>query len=96
MSSTYTTTQGEGWDEVALKVYGSELYSGILMQANPSHLEAVDPVVQGKTKAEQFYRGDAQGKKVSSWAPRTWARPRELLDLILKAVRAHPGTGPCP
>lgn len=37
--------------------------------ANPSHLEAVDPVVQGKTKAEQFYRGDAQGKKVSSPAP---------------------------
>ncbi|XP_042764904.1 2-oxoglutarate dehydrogenase-like, mitochondrial [Panthera onca] len=34
--------------------------------ANPSHLEAVDPVVQGKTKAEQFYRGDAQGKKVMS------------------------------
>lgn len=34
--------------------------------ANPSHLEAVDPVVQGKTKAEQFYRGDTQGKKVSS------------------------------
>ncbi|VDN09876.1 unnamed protein product [Dibothriocephalus latus] len=24
--------------------------------ANPSHLEAVDPVCQGKTKAEQFYR----------------------------------------
>ncbi|XP_039728303.1 2-oxoglutarate dehydrogenase-like, mitochondrial isoform X3 [Pteropus medius] len=34
--------------------------------ASPSHLEAVDPVVQGKTKAEQFYRGDAQGKKVMS------------------------------
>ncbi|KAG8434998.1 hypothetical protein GDO86_013090 [Hymenochirus boettgeri] len=34
--------------------------------ANPSHLEAVDPVVQGKTKAEQFYRGDNQGKKVMS------------------------------
>lgn len=33
--------------------------------ANPSHLEAVDPVVQGKTKAEQFYRGDNEGKKVS-------------------------------
>lgn len=32
--------------------------------ANPSHLEAVDPVVQGKTKAEQFYRGDVEGKKV--------------------------------
>ncbi|VDL88970.1 unnamed protein product [Schistocephalus solidus] len=34
--------------------------------ANPSHLEAVDPVVQGKTKAEQFYRGDDQGKHVLS------------------------------
>ncbi|XP_018413926.1 PREDICTED: 2-oxoglutarate dehydrogenase-like, mitochondrial isoform X2 [Nanorana parkeri] len=34
--------------------------------ANPSHLEAVDPVAQGKTKAEQFYRGDNEGKKVMS------------------------------
>jgi len=33
--------------------------------ANPSHLEAVDPVVQGKTRAEQFYRGDGEGKKVN-------------------------------
>lgn len=33
--------------------------------ANPSHLEAVDPVVQGKTKAEQYYNNDAEGKKVS-------------------------------
>ncbi|MCI4376386.1 hypothetical protein PGIGA_G00187880 [Pangasianodon gigas] len=36
------------------------------LMANPSHLEAVDPVVQGKTKAEQFYRGDNEGKKVST------------------------------
>uniref|UniRef100_A0A1B0G1X4 2-oxoglutarate dehydrogenase, mitochondrial n=1 Tax=Glossina morsitans morsitans TaxID=37546 RepID=A0A1B0G1X4_GLOMM len=34
--------------------------------ANPSHLEAVDPVVQGKTRAEQFYRGDQEGRKVMS------------------------------
>ncbi|XP_059819795.1 2-oxoglutarate dehydrogenase complex component E1 isoform X1 [Hypanus sabinus] len=34
--------------------------------ANPSHLEAVDPVVQGKTKAEQFYLSDSEGKKVMS------------------------------
>lgn len=32
--------------------------------ANPSHLEAVNPVVQGKTKAEQFYCGDTKGNKV--------------------------------
>jgi 2-oxoglutarate dehydrogenase E1 component len=24
--------------------------------ANPSHLEAVDPVVLGKTRAKQFYK----------------------------------------
>lgn len=33
--------------------------------ANPSHLEACDTVVQGKTKAEQFYQGDQEGKKVN-------------------------------
>ena len=34
--------------------------------ANPSHLEAADPVVQGKVKAEQYYRGDIDGKKIMS------------------------------
>ncbi|XP_016360795.1 2-oxoglutarate dehydrogenase, mitochondrial-like isoform X2 [Sinocyclocheilus anshuiensis] len=34
--------------------------------ANPSHLEAVNPVVQGKTKAEQFYCGDTDGNRVMS------------------------------
>lgn len=32
--------------------------------ANPSHLEAVDALVVGRVKAEQFYRGDAAGDKV--------------------------------
>ena len=32
--------------------------------ANPSHLEAVDPIVIGKAKAEQFYRGDESGEAV--------------------------------
>ncbi|XP_059156850.1 2-oxoglutarate dehydrogenase complex component E1-like isoform X2 [Physella acuta] len=36
----------------------------IAVVANPSHLEAVDPVVQGKARAEMFYRGDNDGKKV--------------------------------
>lgn len=32
--------------------------------ANPSHLETVNPIVEGKARAEQFYRGDVEGKKV--------------------------------
>lgn len=42
----------------------SDRYITMSLMANPSHLEAVDPVVQGKTKAEQFYSGDTEGKKV--------------------------------
>ena len=38
----------------------------ISLCANPSHLEAVDPIVQGKTRAEQFYLGDKTGDKVMS------------------------------
>ncbi|XP_028845826.1 2-oxoglutarate dehydrogenase-like, mitochondrial isoform X2 [Denticeps clupeoides] len=44
----------------------TDKYITLSLMANPSHLEAVDPVVQGKTKAEQFYRGDTEGKKVMS------------------------------
>jgi 2-oxoglutarate dehydrogenase E1 component len=32
--------------------------------ANPSHLEAVDPVVLGKVRAQQVIRGDAHGEEV--------------------------------
>jgi len=34
------------------------------LMANPSHLEAVDPVVLGKTRAKQFYSGDVAREKV--------------------------------
>mmetsp|Transcript_64204 Transcript_64204/g.152149 ORF Transcript_64204/g.152149 Transcript_64204/m.152149 type:complete len:1045 (+) Transcript_64204:26-3160(+) len=34
--------------------------------ANPSHLEAVNPVVLGKTRAKQFYMGDNSRRKVMS------------------------------
>lgn len=47
--------------------------------ANPSHLEAVDPVVQGKTKAEQFYCGDNDGKRVrGSGTPSSHQTPARL------------------
>ena len=35
----------------------------LTLMANPSHLEAVDPVVLGKTKAKQFYQQDDEGKQ---------------------------------
>jgi len=38
----------------------------LVVVANPSHLEAVNPVVAGKTKSEQFYREDKNGDKVMS------------------------------
>jgi len=34
------------------------------LAANPSHLEAVDPVVQGKARARQRIRGDVERKRV--------------------------------
>uniref|UniRef100_A0A915K761 Dehydrogenase E1 component domain-containing protein n=1 Tax=Romanomermis culicivorax TaxID=13658 RepID=A0A915K761_ROMCU len=38
----------------------------ISVVANPSHLEAVDPVVQGKTRAQQFYNDDPEGNRSMS------------------------------
>ena len=40
---------------------GKRLHLSLL--ANPSHLEAVDPVVVGKTRAKQYYSNDAERKK---------------------------------
>ena len=36
------------------------------LTANPSHLEAVNPVVNGKVRAKQAQRGDVEGRKVMS------------------------------
>lgn len=34
----YTTIQGDMWDSIAKKVYGTEKAMDILMKANPEHL----------------------------------------------------------
>jgi 2-oxoglutarate dehydrogenase E1 component len=36
----------------------------MVVVANPSHLEAVNPLVAGKVKSEQYFRGDKAGDKV--------------------------------
>lgn len=34
MEKTYTTKQGDAWDQIAYQVYGDEKYTGWLMQHN--------------------------------------------------------------
>lgn len=34
LAETYTTIQGETWDEIAYKVYGDEKYATLLMENN--------------------------------------------------------------
>lgn len=66
----FLCSQGSGDVKYHLGMYHrrinrvSNKYVTMSLMANPSHLEAVDPVVQGKTKAEQFYCGDTEGDKV--------------------------------
>ena len=36
---TYTTTQGQTWDQISKAVYGSELHIGELMESNPKLLD---------------------------------------------------------
>lgn len=36
--ATYTTQQGDMWDEISYKVYGSSAYTARLMQSNAQHL----------------------------------------------------------
>lgn len=36
MRTSYTTTSGDTWDQIALRTLGSELYMDLLIEANPS------------------------------------------------------------
>lgn len=70
MNIASSHTQGSGDVKYHLGTYIERLNRvtnkniRLAVVANPSHLEAVDPIVQGKTRAEQFYKGDNEGKKV--------------------------------
>lgn len=39
MAGTYTTIQGETWDNIAFKVYGKESYADFLMKNNYPYLD---------------------------------------------------------
>ena len=36
---SYTTVQGQTWDQIAKEVYGKEKYADVLMEANPKLLD---------------------------------------------------------
>jgi 2-oxoglutarate dehydrogenase E1 component len=50
-----------GYHSVRRLASGAEIE--IRLSANPSHLEAVDPVVEGKTRARQRIRGDIEHRR---------------------------------
>src|SRR6188472_3439712 len=50
-----------GYDAVRRLTSGEEIE--IRLSSNPSHLEAVDPVVEGKARARQRIRGDTEHRK---------------------------------
>ena len=41
MAATYTAKQGQTWDEIALEVYGDEVYADFLMQNNYALLDTL-------------------------------------------------------
>jgi phage tail protein X len=41
MPSVYSTVQGDTWDIIALRVYGSEKGMDVLINANPAYRETV-------------------------------------------------------
>lgn len=41
MAATYTARQGQTWDEIALEVYGDEVYADFLMQNNYELLDVL-------------------------------------------------------
>lgn len=41
MDKIYTTTQGDTWDIIALKMYAREAYTHVLIEANPENNQTV-------------------------------------------------------
>ena len=56
---------------------------GVTLCANPSHLEFVDPIVEGRTRAEQTNRGEPDGRQ----------DPRVALPILIHGDAAFPGQG---
>ncbi len=54
----------QGWSSTHVIDNGKSIH--ITMLPNPSHLEAVNPLVMGKAKAKQFFSEDTKGDRIMS------------------------------
>ncbi len=53
----------KGFSSDHIQHFGKKNAIHLSLTANPSHLEAVDPVVEGRTRAKQRQRGDTESRK---------------------------------
>ncbi len=53
----------KGFSSIHEQHYGGDKKIRLSLAANPSHLEAVNPVVEGKTRAKQRQYGDTENRK---------------------------------
>lgn len=65
--NTYTTIQGDMWDSIAKKVYGTERAMDILMKANPEHLTVAVFGVGVEILLPQFTAQEAASNAMPPW-----------------------------
>lgn len=71
MDETYTTSQGQTWDDIALEVYGAESYAGYLMENNFWCLDTLvfseGTVINAPALPEDEDSQDDEGYDEESW-----------------------------
>ena len=60
-STTYTTKQGDTWDNIALQVYGRESYADYLMQNNYALLDILIFSAGTILNTPEFLEGEDEG-----------------------------------
>lgn len=65
--NTYTTIQGDLWDSIAKKVYGTEKAMDTLMKANPEYLNAAVFGAGVKILLPQFTAQQAERAAAPPW-----------------------------
>lgn len=63
----YTTIQGDMWDSIAKKVYGTENAMDVLMKANPEHLNVAVFGARVQILLPQFTAQEAASTTVPPW-----------------------------